>query len=125
MRAVRLFHFVLAVLMLIFMFVQINDPDGWQWFVIYAVPMIWASLAAFRPQALRHIVSRILLAISILLATILAVFYWPRTDAWWTRDIWWEVESVREGMGMMIVLLVLVSVSLCRLAVARVGKGGR
>jgi len=124
MLVVRLFHILLAVLMMVFMFVQLNDPDGLLWLVIYSVPMVWALLAALRPGVLRHLVSRIFLAISILLATILAVFYWPRTDSWWTRDVWWEVESVREGMGMMIVLLVLISVSLCRLIVARAGKAG-
>ena len=38
MRVVRLFHFLLAVLMMVFMFVQLNDPDGLLWLIIYSVP---------------------------------------------------------------------------------------
>ena len=33
--------------------------------------------------------------------------YWPTTPGWWRQEVWWETETAREGMGMMIVLVVV------------------
>ena len=41
---------VLALLMLLAVAVQYNDPDGPLWMVYYGVPAVWCALAAFRPQ---------------------------------------------------------------------------
>jgi len=35
------------------------------------------------------------------------IYYWPKSEKWWTQEIWWEVETAREGMGLMITVLVL------------------
>jgi len=35
------------------------------------------------------------------------IYYWPKSENWWSQEIWWEVESVREGMGLMITVVVL------------------
>lgn len=74
---------------------------------IYAVPMLWAAFAAFRPQSLSYRLPSILLPLCLLLSAAAMVYYWPKTPGWWKSEVWWEVETAREGMGMMIVLIVL------------------
>jgi len=95
------------LLMLLFIVVQLNDPDGVMWMFIYAVPMIWAAIAAFRPITLAGKLPSILLIACIILSAVAMIYYWPKTPGWWKSDVWWEVETAREGMGMMIVLIVL------------------
>jgi len=38
----RILCFVLASLMILFAAVQINDPDGFKWMIIYGVPALLA-----------------------------------------------------------------------------------
>ena len=98
---------VLCALMVLFVAVQYNDPDGPLWMLIYGVGAVWAGLAAAR---LPLVQSRP--AFGLLIATLAAaiagmVYYWPKTAGWWRVDIWWDVETAREGMGMMILAVVL------------------
>ena len=99
---------LLAVLMLVFIVVQYNDPDGVKWMFIYAVPMLWAAVAALRPSLLLNKPATILLLGFMVLSAAAMFYYWPRTPGWWKSEVWWEVETAREGMGMMIVLFVLI-----------------
>ena len=51
----------------------------------------------------------------LLIATLAAsvagmIYYWPKTSGWWHKDVWWVVETAREGMGMMILTVVLIVV---------------
>ena len=103
----RWLNIVLCLLMLLFIGVQINDPDGAMWMVIYAVPMIWSGFAAFRPAKLSRKFPSVLLLVCIAAALAAMVYYWPKTPGWWKSEVWWEVETAREGMGMMIVAVVL------------------
>lgn len=98
---------VFFLLMLLFIVVQLNDPDGVMWMFIYAVPMTWAAIAAFRPAILSGKLPSLLLIACIILSAAAMFYYWPKTPGWWKSDVWWEVETAREGMGMMIVLIVL------------------
>jgi len=93
--------------MILFIVVQLNDPDGVMWMFIYAVPMAWAAIAAFRPAALSGKLPSALLITCIILSAAAMFYYWPKTSGWWKSEVWWEVETAREGMGMMIVLIVL------------------
>jgi len=95
------------LLMILFIVVQLNDPDGVMWMFIYAVPMAWAAIAAFRPAALSGKLPSALLITCIILSAAAMFYYWPKTSGWWKSEVWWEVETAREGMGMMIVLIVL------------------
>lgn len=103
----RYLNILLAMMMLLFIAVQYNDPDGVMWMFIYLVPTFWALFAAFKPSLLRQTVPGLLLAVSIVLSIGLMVYYWPTSSGWWKQEIWWEVETAREGMGMMIVTGVL------------------
>ncbi len=104
---VRWLSALLSVLMLLFIVVQFNDPDGVKWMFIYAIPMLWAAIAAIRPPILSKKLPSILLPACLVLSAVAMFYYWPRTPGWWKSEVWWEVETAREGMGMMIVLIVL------------------
>jgi len=90
------------LLMILFIAVQYNDPDGSLWILIYAVPAIWAAIAAFKSTWLVNKLVHALLLVCI------------ATPGWWRQEVWWETETAREGMGMMIVAVVLAVVWLSR-----------
>lgn len=95
-----------CVLMGLFAIVQYNDPDGVLWLLIYAVPAVWAGIAAFRPDMLRA--GRLVVpAYGLCLAAAVAgaIYLWPTEIA-----TWWDNEEVREGLGLLIITAVLVSV---------------
>ena len=101
-----------CVIMILFVAVQYNDPDFAFWMVIYGVSAFWSGTAALRPAVLQ----RRFYASSLVLTTAAAVagtaYFWPRMPGWWRKDVWWEEEVAREGMGMMIVTVVLLVVVL-------------
>ena len=105
MKYINLFF---CAMMILFIVVQYNDPDGPMWAVIYSVPAVWAGLAAFRLQHLFGPRSMVLLGASLLAAFALTAYYWPTTENFWVTEVYWETETAREGMGMMIATFVLV-----------------
>lgn len=100
-------NLVIFILMLLFIGVQYNDPDGPMWMAIYAVPAIWAGLAFFRQSMMQTPLMLRLLMLSILAALLGMVYFWPAEAGWWHSEVWYETETAREGMGMMIVTAVL------------------
>lgn len=123
----RYANMILCLLMLLFIGVQYNDPDGPVWMLIYAVPAVWAGLAAARPRWLTGRMAQALLIACIVASLLGIVRFWPDTPRWWAKDVWYDVETAREGMGMMIVLLVLLVVGWSIRTARRrhAGAGGR
>ena len=39
------------------------------------------------------------------MAVIGIVFFWPKSPDFWRVAVWWETETAREGMGMMVATL--------------------
>jgi hypothetical protein len=106
----RYVNIVLALLMALFAFVQLNDPDATVWIFIYLVPGILAAIAAFRLNILTTSGGTAVLA-ALALASIAGVaYYWPTTPGFWRQEVWWETETAREGMGIMIVAIVMIVV---------------
>lgn len=101
---------MLLALMLLFMAVQFNDPDGLLWICIYAVPALWCAMATFwRPLlADRRVLATLWASIALAIAGV--IYFWPLAPRFWTKEVWYEVEAAREGMGLMIVLAVLLVV---------------
>lgn len=93
--------------MMLFAAVQLNDPDGLGWMIIYGVPALLGLLCCFRPAVYRSPMLRGLLILSLFAAIVGMIYYWPKSEKWWTQEIWWEVETAREGMGLMITVVVL------------------
>ncbi|MDV3307522.1 MAG: transmembrane 220 family protein [Cyclobacteriaceae bacterium] len=110
----RIFHLVLAVMFLIFAFVQVNDPDPLIWILIYGLMAATCVLAAFNvymPKALA-VFGVILLAY--------AVYYYPGVREWLNSDDkgllfddiakmqYPYIEESREFLGLLICVAVLV-----------------
>jgi hypothetical protein len=100
------------VLFILFAGVQYNDPDALLWITIYAIPAAWAGVAAFRPGWLRQTLPTAGLGTSLLVSIAGTFYMWPTEAGWWRKDLWWDVELVREGMGLMIVTIGLAVVAL-------------
>lgn len=97
----------LCVIMILFVAVQYNDPDYAFWMVIYGIPAVWAGVAALRPAVLARDLCIAGLVLTTAAAVAGTVYFWPTTPDWWRKDIWWNEETAREGMGMMIVTVTL------------------
>lgn len=115
----RILNGVLCALMLLFMAVQYNDPDGPFWAMVYGVGAIWAGLVCFRPGLFNSIATRGLLLLSLAFAAAGTAWFWPKTSGWWRQDVWWTVETAREGMGMMVLLVVLTVVLISTIRLRR------
>lgn len=105
----RILNGVLAALLLLFVAVQVNDPDAGLWMVLYGAAAVWTGLAALAPRLLAGRASRALLVLSFAGAVAGVLYYWPDTPGWWRTEVWWETETAREGMGMMIIALALLA----------------
>jgi len=94
--------------MLFFAVVQYNDPDRLLWITIYTASATAAGLVGFFPQqtAKTSILALYFLAIIASIGT--TFFFWPQTPKFWYQEVWWNNETVREGIGMMIVTIILV-----------------
>ncbi len=95
-------NIVLGTLMVLFAGVQYNDPDALLWIVIYGVPAAWVGFAAFRLDVLRTTLPLSLLGVCVAAEAIGTIYYWPTTPEFWRKDVWWETETAREGMGILI-----------------------
>ena len=111
---------LLGLVMLAFAAVQYNDADGLLWAFFYAVPAIWAGIAALRPALLARPAARGILGICLAGAVALTIWLWPPAPGWWQQDVWgmgkpdprasYIAELAREGMGLMIATAVLLAV---------------
>jgi Transmembrane family 220, helix len=108
----RPLNILLGLVMVAFVVVQYNDPDGPLWAFYYAVPAAWAFIVALRPQVLRAPATKGLLWASVAVWFGLMVFHWPQMPNFWRKDVWWVEETAREGMGMMIAWVVVVVAAL-------------
>ncbi len=100
-------NLVICILMLMFIGVQYNDPDGPMWMAIYAVPALWAGLGFFNKRLFQVLLDKGLMIVSLIAAVAGMAYFWPTTSHWWASEVWWETETAREGMGMMIATVAL------------------
>jgi len=115
----RIVNGVLCLLLILFTAVQYNDPDYLLWILIYGIGAVFTGLAAYRPGLFTS--PRLATAFILFLAVSIGgvYYYWPTTPGWWMQDVWWETETAREGMGMMIVTGAMLIVGLTVLRVRR------
>jgi hypothetical protein len=115
----RIVNGVLCLFLILFTAVQYNDPDVLLWVLIYGIGAGFTGLAAYRPGLFAS--PRVALVFALcLVASIGGVFYyWPTTPDWWMQDVWWQTETAREGMGMMIVTTAMLIAGLTVLRVRR------
>ena len=103
----RLVSGVLFCLLVLFAAVQYNDPDPVLWASIYGIGALWSGIAAFRPHLLARLALGIPLVLSLCASFVGLIRYWPETPGWWRASVWWDTETAKEGMGMMIVFAAL------------------
>ena len=108
----KIINIVLCALMFLFICVQYNDPDGLVWALIYSVAGSWAGVAGIRPEKVINRIAIILLNICIFIGVLLMFYFWPDTPQFWKKDVWWVTETAREGMGIMVANIVLLSASI-------------
>jgi hypothetical protein len=104
----QLINAFLCVLLIAFAGVQYNDPDFYFWVPVYLLPAALAGFAAYRPQQLWRPPQRTVLLLCIVAGGVGTLWLWPTEVGFWHRDVWWQSETAREGMGIMIVTLALV-----------------
>lgn len=97
------------IAMVLFTFVQFNDPDALHWALIYCTAAVWCGLAAFRPKLTSGTFTRPLLLFCLVMAAIGTVWYFPKTPDFWQTEVWWVTETAREGMGIMIAFAALIA----------------
>ncbi len=110
----RILHGILLLIMLLFVGLQYDDPDGLQWAVMYLAPVLLLLIAIVRPQTYAELPGKLLRWTVIIGLAMGVLYFWPKTDGFWRQDVWWETETAREGMGMMIAFLVATSTFLAR-----------
>ena len=98
----RYVHILLGLMMAGFAAVQYNDPDALLWIVIYLVPAAWAFAAALRPAQVRSLAGERLLWATVAIGVGATVFYWPEVPGFWLREAWWAQDAARESIGAMI-----------------------
>jgi Transmembrane family 220, helix len=110
----KILNLLLAVLFLVFAFLQINDPDPALWILIYGVMAVTCVLAAFG-----YYYSKILIGILIVYA-VYSLTYWSSISRWLKADnkamLFDDVakmenlyiEESREFLGLFICILVLI-----------------
>ena len=106
----RYVHILLGMLMVAFAAVQYNDPDALLWIILYLIPAAWSFTAAFRPARLQTRAGERWLWATVAAGVGTTVFYWPTVPGFWHKDVWWVEETAREGMGVMVALVVLLVV---------------
>ena len=97
-----------CLVLALFALMQYNDPDFLAWFLVYGIAALWAGWAAFDARSLAA--QRWLLAAfgaSLLAAIIGTAYMWPAFASGWI-----DVETEREGAGLMVVTLGLLIVAL-------------
>ena len=106
----RILNGILGALLVLFAAVQLNDPDGPMWMVIYGIGAVWCAMAALRPALYGIGAVSGLFGLCFVAAVAGMIWFWPEVSDWWDIDVWWpEVtgETSREGMGMMVLVICL------------------
>ena len=98
-----------CLILILFAVVQHNDPDFLFWSIIYGIAAIWCGVAAIKPRVLAgNGILKIFFGVCLLIALIGTIYYWPSGASWWSKEVVWDNEPVREGLGMAIATLAMV-----------------
>ena len=103
----RIANAIFGAVLILFAVVQYNDPDALLWGAIYGLAAFWSGVAALRPGLFASRPLGALLGACLAAGFAGLAWYWPDTPNWWVKEVWWETETAREGMGMMIVVAAL------------------
>lgn len=110
----KVLNLVLAILFLVFAFVQINDPDPLVWILIYGAMAVVSVLAAFRHYYFPVIIGLLVIYAAYSLAFVRGVLEWLRSE---DKSMLFDdiakmqfpyIEESREFLGLFICMAVLI-----------------
>jgi hypothetical protein len=110
----RIVSFLLAVMFLVFAFVQINDPDPVIWILIYGAMAVISIMAIFNFYPFKVMIGLVVLYIAYSIVYLPGVLEWLKQD---DKSLLFDdvakmqypyVEQAREFLGLMICIVVLV-----------------
>ncbi len=110
----RIVNFILAVMFLLFAFVQINDPDPVIWILIYGAMAVLSIMAIFEFYPTKFMIGLLVLYILYSIVYVPGVLEWLRQDnkAMLFDDVakmqYPYVEEAREFLGLWICIIVLI-----------------
>ena len=110
----RIVNFLLAVMFMIFAFLQVNDRDPVVWILIYGVMAVFSIMAIFEFYPMKFLIGVLVLFILYSFVYIPGVLEWLRQDnkAALFDDIAKMqhpyIEEAREFLGLLICIVVLV-----------------
>jgi hypothetical protein len=110
----RIVNFLLAVLFLLFAFVQINDPDPVLWILIYGAMAVFSVMAIFEFYPKKFLIGILVLYVAYSIAFVPGVIEWlghENKSALFDEVAKMEhlyIEESREFLGLMICVSVLV-----------------
>lgn len=114
MKVGRIVNFLLAVMFLVFAFVQINDPDPIVWILIYGAMAVLAIMAIFEFYPRKVIIGLLIVFVLYSLMFGKGVLEWLQQE---DKSMLFDdvakmqypyVEEAREFLGLMICVIVLV-----------------
>lgn len=109
----RIFNFILAILFLLFAFVQVNDPDPLHWILIYGAMAVLAILAMFKIYPMLVILALLVIYVAYSTVFLDGVKEWlqqPDKSALFDDVAKMQhpyIEEAREFLGLMICVVVL------------------
>lgn len=109
----RVFNFLLALMFLVFAFLQVNDPDPVIWILLYGAMSVVCVMAIFESY------NRKLLVALMMLYSVYCYFLWPGVSEWLQqedRSVLFDdvmkmdlpyIEESREFLGLVISMVVV------------------
>lgn len=110
----RIVNFILAIMFLLFAFVQINDPDPVIWILIYGAMAVLSIMAIFEFYPTKFTIGLLVLYVLYSIVYIPGVMEWFRQEnkAMLFDDVakmqYPYVEQAREFLGLVICIIVLI-----------------
>jgi len=110
----RIFNFLLAVMFLLFAFLQLNDPDPVVWILIYGSMAVYCILAMYEFYSRKFMLAWIVLLVAYSIIYVDGVVEWARSGnkAALFDEIakmeYWYIEEAREFLGILICISVLI-----------------
>jgi hypothetical protein len=113
MKVGRIVNFLLAVMFLVFAFVQVNDPDPIVWILIYGAMAVFAIMAIFEFYPRKFLIGFLIVFV------LYSAVYWRGMLEWFQQDDksllfddvakmqYPYIEEAREFLGLMICIIVL------------------
>ena len=110
----KVVNFLLAVVFLLFAFLQLNDPDPLVWILIYGAMAVVCVMAIFSYYRMRFLLALLVAFVVYSFFYLDGVMEWLRLDnkAALFDDVakmeHWYIEEAREFLGLLICVVVLV-----------------